>query len=250
MRYELQYDGRGEGYFLSREAAHGHARELAAGHGRRLDRFRVVPVTHGRLNLAGHSVGDVVFVDLKSHRARENFVRFLGRKPKEMVDWDRGMRHVYLVTRDEWLRFVEQGRAFHSRWHGSVKRTTVKDPSRLTDTWPSDVDRAGPLGEPEVDPRIYGDPAVPFAAQHWYSGQGDPLYALASTGWPQPLSTAEWALANAMRARSGFDAAMRRKYGKKRRRWSSEDHDADDQLRELEEGLTESVRRRSAQEWY
>jgi len=239
MRYELQYDGRGEGYFLSREAAHGHARELAAVGGRRLERFRVVPVTHGRLNLARAGVA--------TRAARYGVYRH--------ADWVEGRGAVptgrgYVareVTAAVPYSRMEPLRVFRRRADAD------KMADRLTFE-PSGAgggrDRAGPLGEPEVDPRIYGDPAVPFAAQHWYSGQGDPLYALASSGWPQPLSTAEWALANAMRARRDFDAAMRQKYGKKRRRWSSEDHNADNQLRELEEGLTESVRRRSAQEWY
>ncbi len=41
------------------------------------------------------------------------------------------------------------------------------------------------------------DNEAPWLAQHWYSGQGDPLYALSSAGFPQPESTVAWALRNA-----------------------------------------------------
>lgn len=185
MRYELQYGDAGEGYFLSREAAHEHARALSRTRGYPLDRFRVVPIGHGRLNLANRPS-----------------------KPSKT-----GKR---------------RGGSTRSRDRAFVAHPTAAEAE---------------------DVRVYGDPAVPFLAQHWYAGQGDPLYALASSGWPQPLSTVEWAHTNALRSRTDFDAAMRRKYGK-RRRWSSEDLDADDELRQLEEGLHESVRRRAREEWY
>lgn len=56
---------------------------------------------------------------------------------------------------------------------------------------------------------------APFLAQHWYSGQGDPLYALASAGFPQPESTVEWALRNARESQGQHYEHMEQKYGKK-----------------------------------
>jgi len=58
---------------------------------------------------------------------------------------------------------------------------------------------------------------APWLAQHWYSGQGDPLYALASAGFPQPESTVEWALSNAKESLHEHEARMVKKYGN--RRW-------------------------------
>jgi len=59
------------------------------------------------------------------------------------------------------------------------------------------------------------DNEAPFLAQHWYSGQGDPLYALSSTGFPQPESTISWALRNAKASETEQWKHFEKKYGKK-----------------------------------
>jgi len=59
------------------------------------------------------------------------------------------------------------------------------------------------------------DNEAPWLAQHWYSGQGDPLYALSSTGFPQPESTISWALSNAKKSENEQWGAMTQKYGKR-----------------------------------
>jgi hypothetical protein len=59
------------------------------------------------------------------------------------------------------------------------------------------------------------DNEAPWLAQHWYSGQGDPLYALSSAGFPQPESTVQWALRNAKESETFQWKEMEKKYGKK-----------------------------------
>jgi len=59
------------------------------------------------------------------------------------------------------------------------------------------------------------DNEAPWLAQHWYSGQGDPLYALSSTGFPQPESTISWALSNAKKSENEQWAHIEKTYGKK-----------------------------------
>ena len=59
------------------------------------------------------------------------------------------------------------------------------------------------------------DNEAPWLAQHWYSGQGDPLYALSSTGFPQPESTISWALSNAKKSENEQWAYIEKTYGKK-----------------------------------
>lgn len=59
------------------------------------------------------------------------------------------------------------------------------------------------------------DNEAPRLAQHWYSGQGDPLYALSSTGFPQPESTISWALSNAKESENEQWAHIGKTYGKK-----------------------------------
>jgi len=54
-----------------------------------------------------------------------------------------------------------------------------------------------------------------FLAQRWYSGQGDPLYALGSTGFPQPESTISWALSNATKSETEQWKHIEKKYGKR-----------------------------------
>ena len=60
------------------------------------------------------------------------------------------------------------------------------------------------------------DNEAPWLSQHWHSSQGDPLYALGSTGFPQPESTISWALSNAKKSETFQWAEMEKKYGKKR----------------------------------
>lgn len=91
---------------------------------------------------------------------------------------------------------------------------------------------------------IYGEPSVPFLAQNWYSGQGDPLYALASAGWPQSIETVEWALRNVER-----DIAKLPKTKAAQKRSSLTQKDVEE-LFELEEGLKESLRRPKSEPWY
>lgn len=90
---------------------------------------------------------------------------------------------------------------------------------------------------------------APFLAQRWYSGQGDPLYALASAGLPQPESTVEWALSNARASETEQEEHMLEKYGAER--WgelvnidpeSSEARDLDEDEREDIETSEEIMR--------
>jgi hypothetical protein len=77
--------------------------------------------------------------------------------------------------------------------------------------------RAREGDEPEPEEQWIDDEysEAPWLAQHWYSGQGDPLYAIASAGFPQPESTVEWALRNAERSARQQHEHMTKKYGKR-----------------------------------
>jgi hypothetical protein len=70
-------------------------------------------------------------------------------------------------------------------------------------------------GDDEPEVWIDSDNEAPWLAQHWYSGQGDPLYALSSTGFPQPESTISWALSNAKASEAEQWKHMEKTYGKK-----------------------------------
>jgi len=94
--------------------------------------------------------------------------------------------------------------------------------------------------------KIYGEPEVPFLAQDWHGGQTDPLYALASAGWPQELEHVGDALHNAKLAKRDFDRNMRKKGGMR----SKQDLEAHESITNLIDGLEESIRRSSEKEWY
>ena len=74
-----------------------------------------------------------VIVCIKSHRARENFMRFLGRKAQSYYTSKRE-HQFYEVTPDEWRRFEENKKEHRTYWHGSITKARV-DRSKLRKTW-------------------------------------------------------------------------------------------------------------------
>lgn len=99
--------------------------------------------------------------------------------------------------------------------------------------------------------KIYGDPEVPFLAQDWHDGQSDPLYALASAGWPQELEHVKDALHNAKLAKRDFNRKIKSavssgRFGTR----TKEDDEAEESIDGLIEGLEESIKRKSKKPWY
>jgi len=85
----------------------------------------------------------------------------------------------------------------------------------------------GPAGRPvreggeDEDVEVWidaGDNEAPWLAQRWHSSQGDPLYALGSSGFPQPESTVSWALRNARESEDFQWKSVEKKYGKRKLR--------------------------------
>lgn len=64
-------------------------------------------------------------IRLRSHRARENFVRFIGRRPRAFFSFD-DRHHYYEVTDAEWARFLRAKRERRTYWHGSVCGARLK----------------------------------------------------------------------------------------------------------------------------
>jgi hypothetical protein len=118
----------------------------------------------------------------------------------------------WYATRQEAEREVARIKA-SGRWSGMPPKVEAAGaPSTARHVREPDDDN-GDEDEVWIDA---SDNEAPFLAQHWYSGQGDPLYALGSTGFPQPESTISWALRNAKESETSQWAAMEKKYGKKR----------------------------------
>jgi hypothetical protein len=129
------------------------------------------------------------------------------------------------VTIKTEVRFSPTG-PWHTQFH-KVPRSRLGYVKRGETIHPVEHDSTSELAEREENPEGEGEESwiaidegaegseAPFLAQHWYAGQGDPLYAIASAGFPQPESTVEWALRNAERSSREHDVHMVKKYGKR-----------------------------------
>ena len=131
------------------------------------------------------------------------------------IQWEDGtigIGRAPFPTREEAEAWLERDRTRRAGYGATPWRGGATAPAKRRSGRVRDGD-----DEDEVEMWIDAqDNEAPWLAQHWHSSQGDPLYALGSTGFPQPESTISWALSNAKKSEAFQWAEMEKKYGKKR----------------------------------